>query len=180
MESNLKQLSREAPTISKWDSPIRQALMTSKFCTVNDGSILSSFWRTTCQSKCLEATPKWWRECESIRSRSKSRNWMRRRKLLVRDMARSGSIRWSRLAFWAGIRRIRSMARRDSSWVLRCPLHRQGKPQIPCCIFSFLIISWYFRSGRIGISEGDDLRRLAQNFCKAYSLNKDMEESLVK
>jgi len=35
------------------------------------------------------------------------------------------------------------------------------------------------RSGRIGISEGDDLRRLAQNFCKAYSLNKDMEESLV-
>ena len=35
------------------------------------------------------------------------------------------------------------------------------------------------RSGRIGISEGDDLRRLAQNFCKAYSLNKVMEENLV-
>jgi hypothetical protein len=36
------------------------------------------------------------------------------------------------------------------------------------------------KSGRIGIKEGDDLRKLAQNFCKAYSLHKDMEESLVE
>ena len=36
------------------------------------------------------------------------------------------------------------------------------------------------RSGRIGISEGDDLRRLAGNFCRAYSLNKVMEDNLVK
>jgi len=34
------------------------------------------------------------------------------------------------------------------------------------------------KSGRIGIKEGDDLHKLAQNFCKAYMLNKDMEESL--
>lgn len=36
------------------------------------------------------------------------------------------------------------------------------------------------RSGRIGISEGDDLHDLAQSFCKAYSLNKEMEANLVE
>jgi hypothetical protein len=35
------------------------------------------------------------------------------------------------------------------------------------------------RSGRIGIKEGDDLKVLAANFCKAYQLHKDMQESLV-
>jgi hypothetical protein len=35
------------------------------------------------------------------------------------------------------------------------------------------------RSGRIGIKEGDDLKVLASNFCKAYQLHKDMQESLV-
>jgi len=36
-----------------------------------------------------------------------------------------------------------------------------------------------FKSGKIGIKEGDDLKQLAKNFCMAYSLNKDMETSLV-
>ena len=36
-----------------------------------------------------------------------------------------------------------------------------------------------FRTGRIGIKEGDDLRKLAVNFCKAYSLNREMEDSLT-
>lgn len=35
------------------------------------------------------------------------------------------------------------------------------------------------RSGRIGIKEGDDLKVLAANFCKAYQLHRDMQESLV-
>jgi len=35
------------------------------------------------------------------------------------------------------------------------------------------------RSGKIGIKEGDDLKKLAKNFCKAYALGKDMEKSLV-
>ena len=35
------------------------------------------------------------------------------------------------------------------------------------------------RSGRIGIKEGDDLQVLAANFCKAYQLHRDMQESLV-
>ena len=37
----------------------------------------------------------------------------------------------------------------------------------------------FFRSGRIAIKEGDNLKILASNFCKAYSLTKDVEESLV-
>ena len=36
-----------------------------------------------------------------------------------------------------------------------------------------------FKSGRIGVKEGDDLRKLSQNFCKAYQLSKDMESALV-
>ena len=36
------------------------------------------------------------------------------------------------------------------------------------------------RTGRIGISEGDDLHDLAQSFCKAYSLNKEVEANLVE
>ena len=36
------------------------------------------------------------------------------------------------------------------------------------------------KTGRVGIKEGDDLKQLAKNFCKAYSLGKDMEESLVE
>ena len=34
------------------------------------------------------------------------------------------------------------------------------------------------KTGRIGIYEGDDLRQLARNFCKAFQLNKSMLESL--
>jgi hypothetical protein len=34
------------------------------------------------------------------------------------------------------------------------------------------------KTGRIGIYEGDDLRLLARNFCKAFQLNKSMLESL--
>ena len=36
------------------------------------------------------------------------------------------------------------------------------------------------KSGRIGIKHGDNLQKLAQNFCKAYSLGRDMEDSLVE
>ena len=36
------------------------------------------------------------------------------------------------------------------------------------------------KSGRIGIKHGDNLQKLSQNFCKAYSLGRDMEDSLVE
>ena len=36
------------------------------------------------------------------------------------------------------------------------------------------------KSGRIAIKAGDNLQKLAQNFCKAYQLGKDMEDSLVE
>jgi hypothetical protein len=36
------------------------------------------------------------------------------------------------------------------------------------------------KTGRIGIYEGDDLRQLAKNFCKAFQLNRDMMKALVK
>jgi hypothetical protein len=32
----------------------------------------------------------------------------------------------------------------------------------------------------VGIREGDDLRVVARNFCKTYSLGKDMEQNLLK
>ena len=34
------------------------------------------------------------------------------------------------------------------------------------------------KTGRIGIYEGDDLKQLAKNFCKAFQLNKSMLEAL--
>ena len=34
------------------------------------------------------------------------------------------------------------------------------------------------KQGKIGIKEGDDIRKLAKNFCKTYNLPKDMEETL--
>jgi hypothetical protein len=45
---------------------------------------------------------------------------------------------------------------------------------------TFLEIFLFFRSGRIAIKEGDNLKTLASNFCKAYSLTKDVEDSLVE
>jgi len=36
------------------------------------------------------------------------------------------------------------------------------------------------RTGRIGIYEGDDLRELARNFCKAFQLNHSMHGLLIQ
>lgn len=36
----------------------------------------------------------------------------------------------------------------------------------------------FFRTGKIGIYEGDDVDVLARNFCRAFSLNKTMFISL--
>jgi len=36
------------------------------------------------------------------------------------------------------------------------------------------------KTGRIGIKEGDDLNKLAHSFCMAYSLAKDIEDTLVE
>ena len=35
------------------------------------------------------------------------------------------------------------------------------------------------KMGRIGIHEGDDVRDLARNFCKTFSLNKSMYDALI-
>ena len=35
------------------------------------------------------------------------------------------------------------------------------------------------KMGRIGIHEGDDLRDLAKNFCRTFSLNKAMYDALL-
>ena len=35
------------------------------------------------------------------------------------------------------------------------------------------------KMGRIGIHEGDDVRELARNFCKTFSLNKSMYDALI-
>lgn len=35
------------------------------------------------------------------------------------------------------------------------------------------------RSGRVGIKEGDNLQTIARNFCKAYHLDKEMEQNLT-
>ena len=35
------------------------------------------------------------------------------------------------------------------------------------------------KMGRIGIHEGDDVRELARNFCKTFSLNKAMHDALL-
>ena len=35
------------------------------------------------------------------------------------------------------------------------------------------------KMGRIGIHEGDDLRDLAKNFCRTFSLNKGMYDALL-
>jgi len=37
-----------------------------------------------------------------------------------------------------------------------------------------------FRQGRIGLYEGDDLKILAKNFCRTFSLNKTMYISLLE
>ena len=47
-------------------------------------------------------------------------------------------------------------------------------------IHFFFEMFLFFRSGRIAIKEGDNLKSLASNFCKAYSLTKDVEDSLVE
>ena len=36
------------------------------------------------------------------------------------------------------------------------------------------------KTGRIGVHEGDDLRVLAGNFCKTFSLNKAMHGALLQ
>merc|ERR1719240_1682547 len=59
----------------------------------------------------------------------------------------------------------------------RDPKRAQRKNQI---LLSIEVSISPHKSGRIGIKEGDDLRKLAQNFCKAYSLHKYMEDSLVE
>ena len=38
----------------------------------------------------------------------------------------------------------------------------------------------FFRQGRIGLYEGDDLKALAKNFCRTFSLNKTMYMSLLE
>ena len=46
-------------------------------------------------------------------------------------------------------------------------------------LFSIEVSVTPTKSGRIGIKNGDNLQKVAQNFCKAYQLNKEMEDSLV-
>jgi len=36
------------------------------------------------------------------------------------------------------------------------------------------------KTGRIGIHVGDDIREVAKNFCKAFQLGKQMQDSLIK
>lgn len=46
-------------------------------------------------------------------------------------------------------------------------------------LFSIEVSVTPTKSGRIGIKSGDNLQKVSQNFCKAYSLNKEMVDSLV-
>lgn len=58
-------------------------------------------------------------------------------------------------------------------------LSKESERQKKKILFSIEVSVTPTKSGRIGIKSGDNLQKVSQNFCKAYQLNKEMEDSLV-